>query len=368
MEIISRVSKGSKMDQVYLPKNRFGLDIGSYVVVKQLEEEKTEEKFYFYGVEHIEPIKLDMLKKIIKIIDKQHTYENVIFTGSFLDSGFNFNDIDILLIGENKPAIKEKIENKIGIKAHIIFIDNKSLMRGLSTDPIYQMMLSRCISKKRIIYSYKSKINYKILDLHLLKSKSLPENFDILRGGEKYYLTRNMIAILLYLNNTKVNKREVDNEIKKIFNLSDIDEIKENLLDKNKFIKKYRLVYNQLFKRTLEGINNESKQKKHNWQIYRKLINAVIHEILEKAINDEQVSKRYNKEISISLDKAEIYREKINPINKPLSNKDLSYLKTKILNKVKTELKIRISKGYKNIDLTLADELMNKMLKDIGII
>src|SRR3989344_7260636 len=117
MEIISRVSKGSKMDQVYLPKNRFGLDIGSYVVVKQLEEEKTEEKLYFYDIEHIEPIKLDIIKKIIKIIDKQHIYENAIFTGSFLDNGFNFNDIDILLIGENKPTIKEEIERRIGIKA-----------------------------------------------------------------------------------------------------------------------------------------------------------------------------------------------------------------------------------------------------------
>ena len=260
MEIISRVSRGSKMDQVYLPKNRFGLDIGSYVVVKQLEEEKTDEKLYFYDIEHIEPIKLDIIKKIIKIIDEKHIYENAIFTGSFLDNGFNFNDIDIILIGENKPAIREEIERRIGIKAHIIFIDNKSLNKGLSTDPIYQMMLSRCIAKKRFIYNLKNEINYKILDLHLLKSKTLIDNFDILDGNEKYYLTRNLISILIYINGGKISKKIVDNKIKKEFG-ADAKEIKQNILDKNKFIKKYREIYKKTFDELMRLIKNGAEQK-----------------------------------------------------------------------------------------------------------
>ena len=268
MELIAKISKGTKMDQIYIPKNRPGLSAGDYVIIKSLEVQKPAENPYLYNIKSIEPIKLEIVNEIFGIIDKSLDYANIIITGSFIEQSFKFNDIDILIITEeNNPkldGIKAKIKERIGIAPHIIAVNNRGLIKGLETDPLYQMMLSRCISKKRIIYSYKSKINYKILDLHLLKSKSLLENFDILRGGEKYYLTRNMIAILLYLNNTKVNKREVDNEIKKIFNLDDIDEIKENLLDKNKFIKKYRLVYNQLFKRTLEGINNESKQKKHN--------------------------------------------------------------------------------------------------------
>ena len=39
MEIISRVSKGSKMDQIYIPKNRAGLTIGEYVVITPLSRE-----------------------------------------------------------------------------------------------------------------------------------------------------------------------------------------------------------------------------------------------------------------------------------------------------------------------------------------
>ena len=38
MEIIAKISKGSNMDQVYLPKNRIGFDIGNYVLIKPFEK------------------------------------------------------------------------------------------------------------------------------------------------------------------------------------------------------------------------------------------------------------------------------------------------------------------------------------------
>ena len=78
--------------------------------------------------------------------------------------------------------------------------------------------------------------------------------------------------------------------------------------------------------------------------------NSIIHKILEKAINDEKISNRYNKELLTSMEIAKKYREKINPNNKHLPCKDINYIKTKIKNKVRAELKIRISKGYENID------------------
>ena len=134
-------------------------------------------------------------------------------------------------------------------------------MEGLSTDPLYQMMLSRCIAKKRFIYRIKPKINYKILDLHLLKSKNLIENFDILTGEQKYYLIRNLVAIALFIKSKKVTKDSVDKEIKKIFLLADISEIKHNMLDKNKFLKKYNILYKKTFDTIMENIKNDSKQK-----------------------------------------------------------------------------------------------------------
>ena len=114
MEIISKISKGSKMDQIYIPKNRMGFSIGSHVIIKPLELENPTEKPYFYNIHSIEPVKLKLVDEIFKIISNTTSYDNIIITGSFLDSGFNFEDIDILIIYERKldiTNIKKKIEN-----------------------------------------------------------------------------------------------------------------------------------------------------------------------------------------------------------------------------------------------------------------
>jgi len=246
------------MDQIYIPKNRTNLPTGSYVIINPLQTIKQTIKPHFYNINSIEPIKLQIIKKIIKIIDKTTENNNIIITGSFLDKGFNFNDIDIILINNKKSitnSIKQNIEKTIGIKSHILQISSKELIQGLSTDPLYQMMLSKYISKKRFIYNTKPKIKYKLLDLHLLKSKTLIDNFDILNGNEKYYLTRNLIAISQFLKNKKITKENIDKEIKKIFNINP-ENIKQNLLEKNIFLRRYRKLYSQAFKKIMQNINN----------------------------------------------------------------------------------------------------------------
>lgn len=266
MELVSRVSKGSRMDQVYIPKRRNGFGIGTYVVLKPLETRKPVEKPYLYNIEIIEPIKIELAKEMISTIDNLvHDYENIIITGSFLDKGFNFNDIDVMVISESKldeNYIKKHIEEKLKIRIHLILLNNKTLMEGLSTDPLYQLMLSRCIAKKRFIYKAEHKIDYRILDLHLLKSKLLIDNFDFLDGNEKYYLIRNMIAIDLFLDKGKMDKERMDKEIKKIFNLKNVDEIKRNVLNKDMFLRRYEKVYKNIFNKIMRRIKYGSKQKK----------------------------------------------------------------------------------------------------------
>lgn len=95
--------------------------------------------------------------------------------------------------------------------------------------------------------------------------------------------------------------------------------------------------------------------------------NAIIHGILEQAVIKELIADKYRKELTTSFEVAKRYREKINPVNKPLPGKDITYIKTKIINKVRAELITRISKGYKNIDLDLIEDLVNKTLKDTEI-
>ena len=95
--------------------------------------------------------------------------------------------------------------------------------------------------------------------------------------------------------------------------------------------------------------------------------NAIVHEILELAVINELVADKYRKEFITSLEVAKKYREKINPVNKPLPRKDLEYIRAKIINRVRAELAIRISKGYKNIDLSHIETLTDNALKDADI-
>lgn len=98
------------------------------------------------------------------------------------------------------------------------------------------------------------------------------------------------------------------------------------------------------------------------------ITNSIVHEILEKAIFQNELIRKYNKELLNSLELAKKYQEKINLKNLPLPFRDINYIKNKIINKVKTELLLRISKGYTNINLSLINQSVDKYLKETNII
>ena len=258
------------MDQIYIPKKRSSFLIGEYVIVKPIiENEQNKEKLTkqkiklnFYQVKQIEPIKLKIIQDLIENIDKKEI-ENIIITGSFLEKAFNFNDIDIILLTENKPLknqikrISEELEEKTGIKIHVLIMTNKELINGFSTDPLYQNMLSQYISTKRIIINPEQKIIPELLDLALIKSKILIDNFLSLNGKEKYYLTLNLIAINLFIKDIRVTKQKIREEIKKIFNIEE-ESIKNNILGKI-FLKEYKNLYDQTFKSILNLVEKNKK-------------------------------------------------------------------------------------------------------------
>lgn len=245
------------MDQIYLPKLRPpGYAIGEHVEIVPAKHNKM--PAFTYHLSQLEPIKNIIRDEIFNYF---FNLDNVIITGSFLEKGFGFNDIDVLIIDDSKPdkAWEEYFSNKLGVDIHFICINRKSLIKGLKQDPLFQMMLSKYLAKKREIFKYQNEFNYKLLDLHLLKSKTLIDSFDILSGKEKYDLTRNLISIKLFLNEKKLSQSIVDKEIKKL--LCNVNSLKENLVDKAKFLKKFKKVYNQTFNTIMQGLKNESKQK-----------------------------------------------------------------------------------------------------------
>jgi len=96
--------------------------------------------------------------------------------------------------------------------------------------------------------------------------------------------------------------------------------------------------------------------------------NAVLHKILEEAVEDDIIRKYYDKEFLNSIEISKRYIEKINPVKGPLPEKDIENIKNKVIVKVTNELQIRISKGYKNINLDLIEGTINKMLIDMSVL
>lgn len=94
------------------------------------------------------------------------------------------------------------------------------------------------------------------------------------------------------------------------------------------------------------------------------LSNTIVHKILEAAIENQEIANKYEKELTTSFAIAMRYREKINPTNGPLSEKDQASIKKRIMKRVRTELMIRISKGYENIRLESVQEIVNRFLKE----
>ena len=128
----------------------------------------------------------------------------------------------------------------------------------LASDPLYENMLSKFVSLNRIVFNYKRKINYQLLDLHLLKSKIIMDNFEVLNGAQKYYFAKNMIAILLFLEKKRINKENIDKKIKNELRISS-DNIKQNIIEDKSFLKNFKRSYEKTFHLIMKGIKNDSK-------------------------------------------------------------------------------------------------------------
>lgn len=93
--------------------------------------------------------------------------------------------------------------------------------------------------------------------------------------------------------------------------------------------------------------------------------NAILHKILEKAVEDDAVRKYYDKEFLNSFDIARKYRAKINPTDRKLP--EFSEIKKNIINKVINELELRTAKGYKNIDLSSVESVTDNILSELKV-
>lgn len=247
------------MDQIYLPKVRPpGFAVGDSVEIIPTTKENL--PFYTHHVSKLEPLKSIIKDEILSYFEHA---DNAFIAGSFLEEGFGFHDIDVVVLGAagSDQSWSKHFQQSLGLPVQIISLNRKSLQQGLQQDPLFQMMMSKYLARKREIFKYENKINYKLLDLHLLKSKVLLDSFEVLTGREKYKLVRNMLAIDLFLKEKKLDWELIEKEMEKVFGKDMPLKLKENRAEKKTFLSKFKKKYEELFQIILNGIQNESQQK-----------------------------------------------------------------------------------------------------------
>ena len=97
------------------------------------------------------------------------------------------------------------------------------------------------------------------------------------------------------------------------------------------------------------------------------LANAILHRILERAIDNDEIISKYRREIKTSFEVAKQYRQKINPAHACLPEKDIGYIKRRVMNKVRAEVALRIAKGYANLQDVSVEEQTEKALRELKI-
>ena len=94
--------------------------------------------------------------------------------------------------------------------------------------------------------------------------------------------------------------------------------------------------------------------------------NIIAHKVLIKAELEKDLREYYTKEIERDIDIALKYRNRINPANRLLPQRDSKEIRESILLKVKAELLKRVDKGYK-VDLSKIDGEIDNFLKEQNV-
>ena len=155
------VSKGSKFNQIYIPKNIENLiEVGDKVEVKLIE--KHTKLNYSKDLKKLSEFKENLIKNIFSFLSNSNI-KQIFIVGSFLTEKINYNDIDIVLISEKtnnklEHSIYEKLIEKFNLKFHLLVIEEKQLINLLKICPLTKSMFNTFISNKKLNLTSASKV------------------------------------------------------------------------------------------------------------------------------------------------------------------------------------------------------------------
>lgn len=257
MEFEHKISKGSRFNQIYIPKEMESIfEVGDIVKVKLLK--KKTEIYYSKNLLKLEEFKEKLIKEIFSHLSTYPNIKQIFIVGSFLIEKVDYNDIDLVIIANKKQEdLEKKIYNyfikKFPLKIHIIVIQEDSFLYLLRICPLTRSMFYYYISNKNFDLPLNTTINKNHINFLLMMPEDL---LKITANSRSFYDTiRRLITIKQFLENKDLNPIKINAKLKSLFGGFLYSQIKNNEpIDKE--ILKYL--------RSIIRINLEEIQKKYN--------------------------------------------------------------------------------------------------------
>ena len=236
IKFVKTVSKGSKFNQIYVPKNMENLiEAGDEVEIRLIK--KHIKLYYSNGLKNLSVFKESLIRGIFSFLNGNFDINAIFIVGSFLTEKISYNDIDIVIItSEKNENLEESVYNKLiekfDLKFHILAIKEKRFWRLSGICPLTRAMFSNFICNKPIKipdkkFADKNHIKFLLMMPHdLLEIKLNSRSF--------FDSVRRLITIERFLKDRSLDIATINEEIKKLVKeqlykrIKNNDDIEEN--------------------------------------------------------------------------------------------------------------------------------------------
>ena len=244
MKFVHKVSKGSRFNQIYVPKEmEKEFEAGDLVEVRLLEKKA---KLYFYNIKRINKFKEKLIREIFSFLSCFNEIKQVFAVGSFLTQKEDYNDIDLLIITKENSEEKNYNEliNKFELRFHIIIIPEGRFLNLKKTCPLTRSMLYHNISNREF-KSEKSKVDVKHIKFLLM----MPEDLLKVKARSRafYDSIRRLITIEKFLEDKEKSPLIINKEMEQIAGrdicllIKNNEEVDRRILEKLREIIKIKL-------------------------------------------------------------------------------------------------------------------------------
>lgn len=243
---IHRISKGSRFNQIYIPREMEKVFEAGDLVSIELVEKKVQ---IFCSKNFVlSKFKEKLAEEIFSFLCNFQGIRKIFLVGSFVTQKIDYRDIDLLIVVKDKNEMIEneiysKLIDKFNLKFHLILIPEGRLERLAEICPLTRSMLYSYISNKKFIMPER-----KIDKSHIKFLLMMPEDLLKIKANSRVFYDniRRLITIERFFDNKDINPEKINKELKQTLgnlfeDLRDNGEIDKSIINKLREIIKRKL-------------------------------------------------------------------------------------------------------------------------------